>query len=214
MWWWVAVVWGGEVVPEPALWAGHQVTVVTRSVPLLGNVETRQDVRMLSRVVDAGDPITLVETPCEIKIQSNAAVKLSFPAGAVERIPPPTIRYIAGSDGEFTGEWIGGWDSLDVDGDGKPGFRVRVDAPVCGGSMSVASHTVTRGRATRAGGGLDGSVSIALKRDILSPSHPCLARVPKHPEEAVPGGVADRPVAAGATCSSLLAEGWPVTAAP
>ncbi len=122
MWWWVAMSVAGDLEPPAALWAGHQVTIATRSVPLLGKIETRQDVWTLSRVVDTGDAVTLVETPCEISIRSDGGVQLSFAAGAAQRIPPPTITYTAGPDGVFTDRWDGGWGEADVDGDGKPGF--------------------------------------------------------------------------------------------
>jgi hypothetical protein len=163
--------------------------------------------------VDTGDQLSLVETPCKIAIRSDAGVKLTFTPEAVQRIPPPTIRYTADPGGALVGEWTGGWAEADVDGDGKAGFFVRVEAPVCGGSMSVATRTTNTGRATRAeGGGLNGTVAIALQRDLLSTSNPCLGLVPKHTNEAVQGVFAYRPVADGATCASLLAGTWPVEA--
>jgi hypothetical protein len=209
VWWWAALAVAGDLESPSATWAGHQVTITTRTVPLLGKIETRQDVWMLSRVVDTGEAITLVETPCNIAIRSDGGVKLSFAPAAVQRIPAPTIKYQA-SEGGFSASWSGGWAETDVDGDGKPGFAVRVEAPVCGGSMSVASTTANTGRAVRAEGGLDGTVSIDLDRRILSTSNPCLGLVPKKTTEHVEGTFRFRPVADGATCESLMSAGWPV----
>lgn len=190
-------------------WAGHQVTLTSRKVPILGTIVTRQDVFMIARVTEGPDGPVLVEQPCHIGIQSGRRVALRFDAAAVQRIPAPTIAWHASGEG-YTGTWGGGWGSADVDGDGAPGFLVAVEAPVCGGSMSVATTTRVEGTAVDAGGGLDGDVTIHLDRDILSTSNPCLALVPKHTEDVVTGRFTYRPVADGATCAQLLAGVWPV----
>jgi hypothetical protein len=198
---------------EPAAgggrWAGHQVTITARKVPLLGTIETRQDVLMIADVVRDGDTLSLTEQPCQITLRSGTKVEVRFDRGAVQNIPPARIRYTFGGS-VWSGSWTGGWGQRDVDGDGKAGFGVGVDAPVCDGTMQIATLTATSGSAREVGGGLDGNVRIALTRDILSTDSACLSLVPKHTEEVVSGSFVYRPVPAGATCASLLAEGWPV----
>jgi hypothetical protein len=192
-------------------WAGHQVTVVRRKVPLLGTIETRQDVLMLADVVREGDAVRVIERPCTIAIHSGRAVTLSFEPEAVRRIPATTMLYRPDGD-DLAATWTGGWGERDVDGDGEAGFLVDVDAPVCSGRMSVATTTSGSGTAVPAGGGLDGTVRITLDRRILDTSNMCLALVPRHSEETVDGWFRYRPVDAAATCDGLLREGWPVRA--
>jgi hypothetical protein len=195
--------------PTSWRWAGHQVTVTARKVPLLGTIETRQDVFMVADVVRDGDTLSLVEQPCQITLRSGSKVEVLFARAAVQNIPPARIRY-AFTGSVWSGSWTGGWGERDVDGDGKAGFGVGVDAPVCDGTMQIATLTATSGTARSAGGGLDGNVRIALERNILSTDSACLSLVPKHTEEVVSGSFVYRPVPAGATCASLLADGWPV----
>ena len=190
-------------------WAGHQVTLTSRKVPVLGTIVTRQDVFMISQVTETPQGPVLVEQPCHIELRSGRRIALRFDEAAVRNIPRPTISW-SGTSESLVATWGGGWGSADVDGDGVEGFHVEVEAPVCGGTMSVATTTQVQGSAHRASGGLDGDVTISLDRDILRTSNPCLALVPKHTEDIVTGRFTYRPVPAGATCESLVAQGWPI----
>jgi hypothetical protein len=199
-----------ESEASAVVWAGHQVTVTTRKVPFLGDIETRQDVDMIATVHETAGVYTLVETPCRIAIASDGGVDLAFDEASVRNIPASTIT-LAPTESGLAGSWTGGWGELDVDGDGKPGFKVRVHAPICGGSMEVATTTAGVGAATPVdGGGLDGTVDLTLNREILQTSNLCLGLVPSQSSELVHGTFEYRPVAADSTCDSLIAAGWPV----
>jgi hypothetical protein len=208
---WLSLLWWVAEAAAQERWAGHQVTITTRKVPLLGTIETRQDVYMIADVVREGDSLVLTERPCTIGIRSGEKVRLSFNPAGVRRIPDTPIRYTP-ENGVYSGSWTGGWGERDVDGDGQAGFLVQVEAPVCDGTMSIATVTATRGSAIAAAGGLDGNVRIALDRHILDTSNACLALVPKRSEETIDGWFSYRPTDASATCDGLLAAGWPVRA--
>lgn len=192
-------------------WAGHQVTIARRTVPLLGTIETRQDSLILADVHREGDTVVVVERPCTIEVKSGRAVSIAFDPAGVRRIPATTMRYEP-DGGALAATWQGGWHEQDVDRDGAPGFEIKVDASVCSGRMSVSTGTEGQGTATEVGGGLDGRVRITLDRRILETSNLCLGLAPKHTEETVEGWFRYRPVDAGATCESLQRQGWPVHA--
>jgi hypothetical protein len=191
-------------------WAGHQVTVTTRHVPLLGDIVTRQDVYMIATAERTADGFIVDEQPCAIAIRSGAKVRLDFESAAVRRIPPVHAVWRTAPDG-YRGTWAGGWDTRDVDGDGKPGLKVAVTAPLCNGTMSIATNTRFDGAAILgAQGALEGNVSISVSRSILDVDTTCLGLVPKRQEEVVSGKFVYVPVEAHATCTSWArTSDWP-----
>lgn len=204
-----------EAASAPQTWAGHQVTVAVRHVPLLGDIQTRQDVYVVGQATDGPDGVTIVETACRIDLKSTAGLQLVFAPEAVSRLPKPTIAWKPSDDGTLKASWTNGWGRDDVDGDGEPGFLVGVKASVCSGQLEIASNTSFTGTATRVGGGLDGKVHLTIDREILKASNACLAFVPKGSKDEVDGVFSWRPVADGATCESVAAAGaWPATASP
>ncbi len=204
----------GADLPAPQTWAGHQVSIATRKVPLLGSIETRQDVWMIGEVTDGPDGPVIVETACRIDLKSTAGLELVFAPAAVRKLPKPTIAWKAAPDGTLAASWTNGWGHTDIDANGEPGFNVGVKVAVCSGSLEIASNTSFAGTATRVDGGIDGRVDLVIDREILAASNACLGLVPKVSKDAVKGSFRWRPVDAGATCESLAAAGWPVTADP
>ena len=194
----------------PTLWAGHQVTVAVRRVPLLGAIETRQDVFMLAEVVDRGDALTLVERACHITLVSTAGVTLRFAPAAVRRLPHPTIAFTRASDGVWRAAWRNGWGEADVDGNGQPGFSVGVEARVCSGQLEVASQTQFQATGHRDDTGLHGQVDLQIERDILAASNTCLSLVPRKSHDLVSGAFAYAPAPPRATCEGLDPSAWPV----
>ncbi len=191
-------------------WAGHQVTVTTRHVPLLGDIVTRQDVYMIATAERTADGFVIDEQPCTITIRSGSKVRLDFEPAAVRRIPPVHAVWRAAPDG-FRATWPGGWDTRDVDGDGKAGLKVAVTAPLCNGTMSIATNTRFDGAAVLGPqGALQGNVSISVSRAILDVDTTCLGLVPKRQEEMVRGTFTYVPVDAGASCTSWARTSeWP-----
>lgn len=207
---WLLAVAALAQAPAPTLWAGHQVTVAVRRVPLLGAIETRQDVFMLAEVVDRGDALTLVERACHITLVSTAGVTLRFAPAAVRRLPRPTIAFTRASDGVWRAAWRNGWGEADVDGNGQPGFSVGVEARVCSGQLEVASHTQFQATGLRDAAGLRGQVDLQIERDILAASNTCLSLVPRKSRDLVSGAFAYAPAPPGATCEGLDPSAWPV----
>ena len=191
-------------------WAGHQVTVTTRHVPLLGDIVTRQDVYMIASAQRTADGFVIDEQPCAITIRSGTKVRLDFEPAAVRRIPPVHAVWRLAPDG-YRGTWPGGWDTRDVDGDGQPGLKVTVTAPLCNGTMSIATNTRFDGAAVLGPqDALQGNVSISVSRAILSVDTACLGLVPKRQEEMVRGTFTYVPVDPAATCTSWTrGADWP-----
>jgi hypothetical protein len=196
-----------EPVVAPQVWAGHQRTVGTRKVPLLGEIRTVTDVYTIATVEDRGGEITLVETPCTIAIQSGAGVKLAIDPKAVQNIPPPTIHFADQGGALVADTWNGGWGVGDVDKDGSPGFRVAVHAPVCSGSLDIGSDTESNATARRDAGGIYGNVSSTIHRRVLDWSNACLGLVAKEQREPVSGSFRYTPADATATCSTAVFPG-------
>lgn len=199
--------------PEPTVpaapsevWIGHQETVGTRKVPLIGTVKSVTHVYTVARVEDRGSEIVMTETPCKIDIQGAAGVRLEYDPAAVTSIPGPTIRF-SGSDEVLVAAWPGGWGEQDVDQDGKAGLEVNVIAPICSGNLDIASDTWTTANARRVGDELVGDVTQQIHRRILHASNPCLGLVSKEQKEAVPGTFRYRKAPAGTTCSTASFRG-------
>jgi hypothetical protein len=199
--------------PEPQIWAGHQRTVGTRQVPLLGEIRTVTDVYMVANVQDSGSEITLVETPCSIEIAGAAGVKLTFDPAAVKNIPPPTIRFVD-TEGALSASWTGGWGEGDVDGDGAPGFRVGVRAPVCSGHVAIGSNTESTADARRHDGGIVGEVKSVIRRRVLDWSNACLGLVSKQQQEPVSGRFRYQPAPPDTTCATAKFPSLDAATAP
>jgi hypothetical protein len=195
------------VTAAPAeVWIGHQETVGTRRIPLIGTVKSVTHVYTVARVEDRGTEIVMTETPCKIDIKGAAGVRLEYDPAAVTSIPGPTIHF-TGSDEALVAAWPGGWGDQDVDQDGKAGLEVAVIAPICSGNLDIASETWTTASARRVGDELVGDVTQQIHRRILHASNPCLGLVSKEQKEAVPGTFRYRKAPEGTTCSTASFKG-------
>lgn len=197
------------------LWAGQQITDAVRKVPVLGPIHTRTTVTTLATVVhDADGARVFIDRPCRITIDNDHGVKLHFDPAAVRSMPPVTFKFLPTETGFSAGPWHGGWGTADVDSDGNDGIAVRVEAPMCGGTLHIASNTESRATAVTSNAGLTGEIRVTIQREIVKASNPCLGLVDRHQTENVSGNFAWVPVPAGSTCESLETAGWPAVATP
>lgn len=194
----------------PAVWAGHQVTLGTRKVPIKGLIRTRMDSFVLARLERNGSLLELKQSACDVRFSGVAGVDVSMDGTAL----PQTLTVFATAEGsdELAGRSVVAWSSDDIDDDGNPGITIHVDAPICSGDLYVANHSRTTLTATLTPSRLEGDADIRVKQQILGAKGACLSAVAKNTDEKQFGPFAYVPVSADATCESLLAAGWPVSA--
>lgn len=201
---------GASDPAPPELWAGHQVVFGSKKLPLLGTVETRTDTFVLAEVKRTAGGLELVERPCEVRFGEVAGARAEVSKAAVRSIPPARVQYREVQDGRWIAKaWRSGWDEADHDRDGQPGLTVRIDAPLCGGELHVATDARSIARALgSAGGALTGELRVSVKQRVLGAEGACLGAVASDGEEKLRGWFTYVPVDAGATCESLQAA-WP-----
>lgn len=196
------------------LWAGHQATVGARRVPILGTLVTRSDTFLLATIRREGDEVRLEQQLCKLDIAPFAGVKVSLLAEGVPKMPrTPVVFRRKGVRWEAV-PWSTSWNYEDVDGDGKPGATVTVEAPICGGTLFVGSNSQAVARGVEKAGGISGELKVSVEQRILQTSGGCLALVAKDTKEQVVGTFAYVPVPAGSTCESLMGSKWPAHAEP
>lgn len=193
-------------------WAGHQVVFGTREVPVLGTLETRMDTYVLARVRRSEDEIQVDQRACKVDYSDVGGVKVYVDADA---LPDSRIVFerVSGTP-HYTMSGMVNWGDEDLDGDGKPGMRVYVDAPVCSGNLHVSNKTTTNARAfgDDQGTPLYGEVTISNRQKILDADGKCLSAMAKDSYERSKGSFRYVKIKSSDTCSSLLAAGWPVKA--
>lgn len=203
--------WAPATTPaEPVYewWAGHQVTLGSRDLPLRGRVTTRTETLVLARARVGAGSIVLDETACAIRFSRVGAVAVSMEA---RDIPTHRASFTL-RDGEYWSRSQAGWGDEDIDGDGNPGMTVSVDAPMCAGEIYVAHRATTRSFASRDRDGLRGRSRVSIEQRVLGTSNACLAMGAKDTQEVVRGPFAYVRVPDGTTCDSLIEGGWPIDA--
>lgn len=202
-------------LPAASLWAGHQRLVGRRWVPVLGHLATRTDSYVLAEVEQRAGVLTLRQRTCRMDFAPVAGARFAFDRRALAHLPVAQLGFRLAAAGHWRASpWVVGWGPADdLDGDGQPGARIEVVAPLCSGSLHVASRAVSvaEGR-LRPGGGLVGQVGVVVTQRILAASGACLRLVARDSREQLSGFFAYTPVAVSATCERLLARGWPIRA--
>lgn len=196
---------------EPVVWAGHQVVTGEKKVPVLGTLQTRVDTYTLASVRRSGEGFVVEQTACKVNFKKVAGTKIAM---KTSRLPRTKMRFVfEGGADEVVGGSVVEWGKEDVDRDGNPGFAVKVDAPMCGGTLHVANSSKTRARGTINGAdGMRGTVDVVTDQTVLGADGRCLERLAKDSSERQKGKFAYTRVDAGATCKSLLGQSWPVKA--
>lgn len=194
----------------PTLWAGHQVTFGTRTIPIKGEVSTRMDSFVIARLHQReGGVIELEQTACHVRFSKVAGVMVHMDA---EALPETRMVFATGDDGSLAGRSLVAWSNEDVDEDGHPGMTVHVKAPVCSGDLYVTNRSSTKATATLDTERLEGRAKVHVRQEILGAEGACLGAVAKTTDERVSGPFAYVPVPEGTTCETLFNQGWPVIA--
>lgn len=193
-------------------WAGHQRVEGQRSLTLLGDIETRTDSFVLADVRREGDKVYLTQRTCRVAIAKAAGVKATISDTTARRLPPVSIELQRAGERRYRpASWVSRWDASDHDGDGEAGVTVKVDAPLCGGSLYVSSVTTTRAMVQPFAEAIEAWVDVTVEQTILDTSNVCLDLTASDTVERVTGRVQYVPVDADASCESLVRSGWPVT---
>jgi hypothetical protein len=205
----------GAAAPEPSveLWAGHQVLIGKRKIPLYGEQETYTDNFLLAEVRRTPSHIEIHQKVCRIDIRPIKGTLASMKPETVAQIPRSHMAFNEAPDGKLTAApWSHGWTSDDIDADGFPGATVHISG-TCSGDVYISSEsqtTLLSGHAT--GDGASGTVSVRLKQKVLRASGLCLKLVAGDTEEIQNGWFDYRQVGPEATCHSLAGKPWPAKA--
>ncbi|MCA9671047.1 MAG: hypothetical protein KC503_35865 [Myxococcales bacterium] len=198
---------------EHTLWVGHQFVEGRRVVPILGPLRTRTDTYVIARVRRRGGRIELEQRTCRVDFAKVAGGKVRLSDRGVAALPSARITFRPHQSRLlYAAPWRVGWGSEDIDRDGKPGMTIRVDAPLCGGTLQVASRTTSVARGQRRGELFVGQVAVTVRQRILGASGRCLRLVARDSKDSMIGHFAYRRVPAGTTCSDLARRPWPVRA--
>lgn len=199
------------------LWAGHAVVVGKRSVPILGKVEAGTESWVLATVERTKDGFRIEQKSCRVTLSNPLGVDLFLNPGAAEKLPPIILEYKRRPDGMYYQDPnTSGWDDQDVDGDGKKGMTVNVDAPICGGKLFVGLKTKSMSRGTMsANGELRGEMRAKIAQRVFDSEGSCISLLADDAEESAIGSFAYVPTSSTASCASLNAlKKWPITAPP
>jgi hypothetical protein len=203
---------GLSLAQEAETWIGTLAVVGTRSIPLLGTVEYRTDTHVLAEAIrTADDRWTVTQYVCDLTFKKALGATVTLAPNATRAVPATRFDWVRGTDGNWSSVWLGGWNEADHDGDGRPGIRFAVAAPLCGGALHIAS--AARNEAHAEGEGpLRGRLRVWTEQRILQSEGACLRVMARDRKEWLPGRYAFV-AAAGATCD-VPAAPWPDPFAP
>jgi hypothetical protein len=207
----------GTAAPEPRveLWAGHQVLVGKRKIPLYGQQETHTENYLLAEVRRTASRIEIRQKVCRIDIRPIKGTLATMKPETVAHMPRSHVVFDEAPDGKLTAApWSHGWSADDIDADGFPGATVHING-TCSGDVYISSEsqtTLLSGHATA--DGASGEESVHLTQKVLGASGLCLKLVAGDSDEIQNGWFDYRRVPLGSTCQSLAEGGkpWPAKA--
>jgi hypothetical protein len=205
----------GASAPEPRveLWAGHQVLIGKRKIPLYGQQETHTENYLLAEVRRTSSRIEIRQKVCRIDIRPIKGTLATMKPETVAHIPRSHIVLDEAPDGKLTAApWSHGWTADDIDADGFPGATVHING-TCSGDVYISSEsqtTLLSGHATP--DSASGEESVRLKQKVLGASGLCLKLVAGDSDEVQSGWFDYRRVEPGSTCQSLAGKPWPAKA--
>jgi hypothetical protein len=207
---------GAAPEPRVEVWAGHQVLIGKRKIPLYGEKETHTENYLIAEVHRTPSRIDMRERLCRIDVRRIKGVLASMKPATIARLPASHIVLDQSKDGSLTATpWTNGWAAEDIDADGFPGATVSISGTSCSGDVYVSNHSTTSlisGQATDHGA--TGKIAVKVKQKILGASGLCLKLMAGDSEETQTGWFAFRRVEPGTTCHSLAGKPWPVKAGP
>lgn len=195
--------------PTPGVWAGYQEVEGKREVPLLGVVKTLARTWFLAELTPTpSGGFRLTQRPCHVEFKPVMGVRVGMAPEAVPKLPPSVGTFEPEGPGFAAQGWVTAWDATDIDQDGHPGVTMRIEAPLCGGLLYVASQATTRARARMQGDALEGRVQVDVKQQVLGAEGACLRQFAASEAEQVSGWFRLVPMPEGTQCPTDLAT-WP-----
>lgn len=191
---------------QPRVFSGRQTVLGKRSLPVLGELDTRTDIWLLARIAHDDKGYRIEQSTCAIKVADVMGVSVDFPQRGAQKLPP--VRYTIERDADgffFTPPWASGWDASDYDGDGWPGITLDVDAGVCAGRLAVTSGAESRGHirvATEEALELD--IDVTINQKVLESDGWCLTFADKQTDDRFSGRVRYEPLPDSATCADVV----------
>lgn len=197
------------------LWAGHQVLVGEKAVPIIGKVETRTDTYFIATFEKRGAEWVLKQRVCKTTIKPTLGVTVRFPKGTVQKLPSTDVTFDQAPDGYwYATPWTSGWGKEDLDADGHPGITLDIGAPLCSGQVYVASQSTSQARAKRTDDLWVGQIRVQVAQKTLGASNKCLTLLSNDDDDKAHGTFAYTKVPDGSTCESLEKKhAWPTRAA-
>ncbi len=190
---------------EPVLWAGRSAVTGTRKVPIIGTIDFRTDNYLLATVsrTEAGG-YALEQQVCKVTFEKAAGASISLDEKAAGKMHTAYPVFEPHADGGFAAaEWPSGWGEEDLDEDGRPGMAVRVQAPLCGGTLHVASEAKSLATATLDGDRFFGDIDIHVDQQIQEVDGACLRWMSSDRAEWMKGKFVYTPAPADATCDTI-----------
>ncbi len=194
---------------ETVLWAGRYAILGTRKVPLIGDISFRTDNYLLAVVTrtETGG-YSLDQRVCKITFEKTAGAKITMDESAPSLMPAANPVFEPTDEGKFDAvEWPSGWGTVDLDLDGYDGMAIGVQAPICGGTLHVASEAKSVASGTTDNGGLVGEIDIFVDQRIQEVQGACLRWMSSDKAEWMHGKFSYVPVPAETTCETLST--WP-----
>lgn len=188
------------------MWAGRSAVTGSRKVPILGTIDFRTDNYLLASVTRTPTGgYALEQQVCKVTFEKAAGASISLDETAASKMKTAFPVFEPDDEGAgFTAaEWPSGWGEEDLDEDGKPGMAVRVQAPLCGGTLHVASEAKSLARGAFTGESFHGEIEIFVDQRIQEVEGACLRWMSSDRAEWMTGRFVYTPVAAGATCDTI-----------
>ena len=202
--------------PRVEVWAGHQVLLGKRKVPLYGEKDTHTENYVIAEVTRTPSRIDIRQRLCRFDFHPIKGVQPSMKQETIARLPTSNIELEQKPDGSLSAApWTTGWGDEDIDGDGFPGATISISGTSCSGEVHVSNQSVT----TLASGhitpdGAAGEISVRLKQKVLSAKGFCLKLMAGDSDETQNGWFTYRRIDPGSTCQSLAGKPWPAKVTP
>lgn len=187
-------------------WYGYRVDEGTRRVPVIGELKTRMETWSVASIEPDGAGLLLRETPCRVRFESVAGVRVSMDA---RYLPTTAVRFSLERDGVHRASSVREWGAEDVDRDGRPGMTVTVDATICSGELWVANRASTEASGRHSGDRFQGRTRSRVHQTVLGRRGACLRATEERTDEVLTGRFAFRAARGRATCADLESQGWP-----
>jgi hypothetical protein len=199
-----------ESMSEQEYWAGKLTVIGYRKVPFLGKVAFRTSNHLIATVTRTDTGIALSQKVCAIDFEKVFGAKLHIDPSVPPRMHHSMPTFTLQPDGSYLADyWPSGWDTTDLDQDGRPGVSITVRAPLCGGTVYMSNKARSLVRAVPWHGALAGAIKVEVEQKILGTRGACLYLMAKDHTQWLHGFVAYEPIDGKRECSEMTDFNWP-----